>query len=227
MVKEKIFNKTNIDDVFKEISGDLQSKVQVVMIGGGAMSIRGEKEATKDIDLVVTSLDEFKLLQNVLENQGYNRIKEFHGFDIDPAYKKMDAIIFKDERKFWIDLFYERICSRFLLEDHLVQRSEPHLELENLTVRLMSREDIFLAKSITERVSDLDDMYVLYMGGLDESILISEMDFQTKQGLMIWEAFMVVKLEEMEDRFDITIPFKNKVLKIAESKMEHLVESSK
>lgn len=42
--------------------------VQVYMIGGGNLALRGLKSATKDIDIVVLDEIQFSLLQNLLES---------------------------------------------------------------------------------------------------------------------------------------------------------------
>ena len=222
-MKEKIFDNERILNLLEELDSELERKVSILLIGGGAMALRGEKDATKDIDIVIMDEDEFKHLIYILEGQGFNKIERFQDIIIDPAYNKMDATMLKDERDYWIDIFLKRICHKFLVHPDVISRSTPFGEFKMISISLMAREDLFLAKSITERIGDLDDMYALFLKGLDEETIINEMDFQTNNTDHIWEAFMVVKLEEMEERYDITVTFKNKILKIAEEKMEAMI----
>ena len=66
-------------------------------------------------------------------------------------------------------------------------------------------------------------MFALYSRGLNGDIIFEEMEFQDSKNEQIWEAFMAVKLEELEKRFDITVPFKRKVRKLAERKIEEKI----
>jgi hypothetical protein len=88
----------------------------------------------------------------------------------------------------------------------------------------MSREDIFISKSITERDVDLSDMFSLYRRGLDQDVIIGELDIQSRMTGVIWEAFMTAKLDEIEERFDVTIPMINRIRSIAEDKLSDILE---
>jgi hypothetical protein len=99
----------------------------------------------------------------------------------------------------------------------MVARAEVYRRSCRLSVVLLAREDIFLAKSFTERVGDLDDMAVLYRRGLDRRTILDEVVVQSKHAPhgQVWESFLAVKLAELEERFDITVPFRKAVERMA------------
>ena len=55
-----------IEELFAEINNSMSKKVKVYVIGGAALLRRGMKAATKDIDLVVETKNEFFEIQNAL-----------------------------------------------------------------------------------------------------------------------------------------------------------------
>ena len=219
-----MFNDQEIDTLFKEINLKLDDKIDILLVGGGAMSLKGLKEATKDIDVVLIDQKQYSLFINAIENLGFNEEKLAECKDFDSAYRKMDAKIYLNSKGYWIDLFFKRICKKFLVHNKILERSELYMDFGNLRVSLMTNEDIFISKSVTERDGDLDDMYDLYIQGLDEKIIVNELDFQSKNSDRIWETFMGVKLDELEEKFDITIYFKESIIHIAENKMENELE---
>lgn len=81
----------------------------------------------------------------------------------------------------------------------------------------MSPEDIFLFKSVTERAGDLDDMALLAERGLDWDIVLSECVRQSKD--IILEAFVAVRLQELEDAKGIASPIRTTLESLAQRKL--------
>ena len=54
--------------------------------------------------------------------------------------------------------------------------SEPFLDTDRLTVRLVSNEDIFLFKAIAGRDGDIEDMNMLVQAGLDYDVVRDELE---------------------------------------------------
>jgi len=52
MMEKTRFEAGDIRRLFGEIDCLLERKLELMMVGGGAMSVRGDKASTKDIDLV-------------------------------------------------------------------------------------------------------------------------------------------------------------------------------
>ena len=62
------FDSEYIESELRRVGRQLETELTVYLIGGGAMSFRGLKETTKDIDLTVTGGDDLRVLQAVLVN---------------------------------------------------------------------------------------------------------------------------------------------------------------
>ncbi|TYT61746.1 hypothetical protein FYC77_12015 [Natrialba swarupiae] len=65
------FGREYIENEFQRIADGLSEPLTVYLIGGGAMSLRDLKGATKDIDLVVPDGDAYGQLWAVLMDLGY------------------------------------------------------------------------------------------------------------------------------------------------------------
>jgi len=219
---EKNVTVDRIADFFQMLDSTLDGPMEILLIGGGAMAVRGEKVATKDIDLVVPDKNDYSLLLEALGRIGFRPPDR-----LDRPYKMMRTNIFIHEEGYWIDTFCDNICERFLVHSGIMKRAEKYLELEKVAVLVMSREDIFLSKSVTERVGDLDDMHEMFIRGLDEEVILDEVHFQTDRssGGTIWEAFLVSKLDDLEERFGIRVPFKAEVEKRANRELERILKS--
>lgn len=138
----------------------------------------------------------------------------------------VDAEIMTASKGMRVDIFVNSVCHKLFLSEKMKERSELHGELGCITLRICSREDIFLLKSVTERDRDLDDMLVLLRKGIDSEVLLSECELQdridSKIGGRVWEAFLITKVEEMERKFDISMPWKRKLRRIADLKLGSL-----
>jgi hypothetical protein len=141
------------------------------MIGGGATALRGEKVATKDVDLILTSDSDLESIGESIRKIGFHHVNH-----IPEGYEALvDAQIFEgDDRGVRFDLFVRRVCNGLELSEGMISRSDHYQDFGNLALMLCSREYIFLLKSVTERKRDLDDMLVLYRKGLDESVILQE-----------------------------------------------------
>lgn len=68
------FGREYIENEFQRIGDGLSEPLTVYLIGGGAMSLRDLKGATKDIDLVVPDGDAYGQLWAVLMDLGYAEV---------------------------------------------------------------------------------------------------------------------------------------------------------
>jgi len=64
------------------------------------------------------------------------------------------------------------------LTDGLRERSEPFLDTDRLTVRLVSNDDIFLFNRIADRDDDIEDMNMLVQAGLNYDVVRDELEAQ-------------------------------------------------
>ncbi len=98
----------------------------------------------------------------------------------------------------------------------MVNRSEPFLTTDSLTVRLVSTEDIFLFKLIAGRDDDIEDMSVLVETGLDYDVVGTELEVQIEQlGDDQFATFANEALLDLEERYGVTMPIGDRVEELA------------
>ncbi|NJF25169.1 hypothetical protein [Thermococcus sp. Bubb.Bath] len=158
--------------------------VGVYLIGGGNLALRGLKSATKDIDIIVLGREQFSLMQNLLETP-LPKLPVYLGqyrsqWDYDLG---MSARYVHPLHGFSLDVFVKRVLNKLYLSESMVSRAEVPGEFsshELFRIHLVSKEDIFLFKSVTsmERVRDLEDLIALVETGLDYEIIINELENQ-------------------------------------------------
>ena len=200
--------------------GDLcPRRIRVYLIGGGAMALRGEKVATRDLDLV---------LESQVDAEDIKKAFQMVGFTVDArrpdeCHALVDAAILSKSAGLRADIFVGKVCDMLRFSEGMKKRATLVDKLGKVTLFMCSREDIFLLKSVTERTRDLDDMMSLFRSGLDRDIILLECDLQSDlagfRESRVWEAFLLVKIEEMEERYGIRIPWKRALKSKAETKM--------
>jgi len=183
------------------------------------MSLRGEKLSTKDMDLIVESTRESEILRQAFFQLGF----VLNDRRPDECQMLIDAAVLSKFDGPRIDLFVHSVCGKLVLSEGMKARSELDSVLGRLRLMICAREDIFLLKSVTERDKDLEDMYVLMQGGIDSRVVLDECDYQSRHDASgegrIYEAFLLTKLTEIEDRFDVSIPWKRELKMLAERKL--------
>lgn len=150
--------------VLRELGEKLSATVHAYLFGGGNLLLRGLKKATKDLDVVLGGEGDFSKLRNGLIALGFRPLgeKEFM-----PSDRKLNPSgIYVAEGLPRFDLFTKVICNAFLLTDEMKSRAET-MSFGKLVLHLLSLEDVFLLKSITEREGDLEDMATIIRRGGD------------------------------------------------------------
>ena len=144
-----ISNFNDLDKLFKEIDDNLKEKVHFYVIGGAMMLYHKLKVSTKDVDIVVDSPEEFRAMERLLKELGFeSKIPTIE-------YKKFDLnqIFVRDDYR--IDLFQRTVCKGFILSKNMMERAETITKLNNLSISLCSTTDIFMFKTFTERPGDI------------------------------------------------------------------------
>jgi hypothetical protein len=207
------FDLKYIESELKDIGKIISKSVEVVLIGGANMMYRGLKAATKDVDIVVMNPNDLKMFSKGLDKLGYFEIKR-----LSKEYMNLGAsVIMRNKDGFQYDIFHKQVCNALVLTPRIIKRAEKLGQFNNLSVLLMSPEDVFLFKGMTERAADLEDMRILVEQGLDWKIILDEC--QEQEGNRIWEAFLHVKLEELQERFGIRAPISGKLRQISEQRL--------
>lgn len=150
--------------VLRELGEKLSTTVHAYLFGGANLLLRGLKKATKDLDVVVEDKGDFSKLHGVLLASGFRPLgeKEFR-----PSDRKLNPSgIYVAEGMPRFDLFTKVICNALFLTDEMKSRAET-MAFGKLVLHLLSLEDVFLLKSITEREGDLEDMATIIRRGGD------------------------------------------------------------
>lgn len=183
--------------------------IDVYLIGGGAMALRGDRRSTMDLDMVLALAEEAAEFKAALEAEG-------------ALVNARGAEMFRgalDNRPV-VDLFVKRICNALHLSESMMGRAETFLSAGQVNYRMISREDIFLLKSITERPRDLNEMLDLYRKSLRGDVIINECevqdDLEDPEQPRVWESFVLLRVQELETKFGIEVPWKNRLLAMAE-----------
>jgi len=207
------FGREYIENEFQRIGDGLSEPLTVYLIGGGAMSLRDLKEATKDIDLVVPDGDAHGQLWSVLIDLGYAEV-----LSLDPDYRALGATsCVENDDGCRLDIFNQQVANKLVLTDGMAERSEPFFDMDRLTVRLVSNEDIFLFKAIAGRDDDIEDMNMLVQAGLDYDIVEAELDAQI--GRLDDDQFATFANEalvELEERYGVTTPIEERIQELTE-----------
>lgn len=181
----------------------ISDHVNLYLIGGGSMSFQNLKEATKDIDVVVRSRNDMNLIRLALTRMGYSIPA------IRDSYKQLQAsVILENQDSLRWDIFMDIVCGGLRLSDAMIDRSVNLFSMDKVSIYMISLEDIFIFKSITSRERDREDMYLLFLQGLDFNIIRNEIIWQNEQNMNVaWLAYFFNGLEEVVEHYSIVIPF--------------------
>ena len=199
-----------IEKLFKEIDASLRKKVKIFVIGGAVLLQQGLKPATKDIDLVVETKEEFMILKNALNSINFTvKIPNIE-------YKNMNLnqIFIRDD--FRIDLFQKEICGRFSISNGMMERAITFIDLEKIKLNFCSNEDIFLFKTMTEREGDLEDCISLAKRGIKWEIILNELKNQIKKSRQdVWITWVGERLDILEEK-GVNIPIMKEINQLRE-----------
>lgn len=165
----------------EEFDSWLSETVTVYLLGGSAMTVRGLKDQTEDIDLAVGVVSEFEHIYQTLTSQGFTVTDEptepFEG--VGTTVELQHA-----ERGFRVDLFERQIVGKVWITDRMHDRAENFWTGSHVTAFILSDEDMFLLKGVSGgdlgsgRRRDIEDMRTYAQRGLDYEVILSEIAAQ-------------------------------------------------
>ena len=213
------FDNEYIRSELQGIGRQLETEQTVYLIGGGAMSFRDLKETTQDIDLIVTDGDDLQRLQAVLLERGYEIVK-----DPTEEYDELGAQrILENNDGCRIDLFNQQVVDKLILSEGMVRRSKFALDVGELSVALVSAEDMFLFKSVAGRTDDIEDLFSLVQTDLDFDIIEDGLEQQIELlGHELFVTHMNEALLELEAQHNISTPLAKRVSEITERVYQEL-----
>ena len=210
MSSRRTYGEQVLTATLNSIATYLDNDLNIYLIGGGAMMFYELKPATKDIDIVFQSHEDLEHFVKAANKAGIKPV-ETPGKE----YKNIGAsLIMVADSGIQLDLFDRVVCNALELTDSVVGRAIHQRDMGKLHIHLMSREDIALFKSITERESDLDDIRTLTEAGLDWSIVEEECLNQKDSGY--WADLILVKMANLNEKYGINIRL-NRIKKHADS----------
>jgi hypothetical protein len=212
-----VFNRAELERKLRDIGFSLKREVKAYLLGGCAMVFRGQKSATKDVDVVLSSPQSLKHLVASLKSLEFRTVVR-----LPEDYQLLGAsAVLRDDEGFQLDLFYKRVCRGLEITRRMEERAEFFGTFGKLYVYLMAPEDIFLFKGVTDREADLDDMRVLAEAGIDWDTVKEECMLQERR--RIWEDFLANKLLELRERYGIESPIIKGLVKAADFQLVKIV----
>ena len=202
------FGREYIENELRRIGDRLSDTLTVYLIGGGAMALRDLKGTTKDIDLVVPDGDAYGQLWAILMDLEYAEVQS-----LDPDYRALGATsCVENTDGCRLDIFNQQVVNKLVLTKGMRERSESFLATDQLTLRLVSNEDIFLFKMIAGRDDDIEDMNMLVQASLDYDVVRDELDAQIERlGDDQFVTFANEALVELEERYGVTTPIEDHI----------------
>lgn len=170
-----------IREFLDKLDGWLSKSVGVYLLGGSAMTVRGLKDQTEDIDLALGITAEFEHVYQALREQGFEVTSEptesFEGVG-----KTIE--LHHPERGFQIDLFERQVVGKVWITDRMHDRAEAFWTGEYATAYVLSDEDMFLLKAVSGgdlgsgRRRDIEDMRTYAQRGLAYEPILEEIEQQ-------------------------------------------------
>jgi len=217
VTQRRAFDKDYLKQEFDKLTDKTTQSLTLFLIGGGAMAFYGLKDATKDIDIILTSSEDLNSLKAALENTGYKTPEPT--FITTPYNNMQTNVILENKDGFRWDLFVNKVCNALTFTVTMKQRARQLYKGNRLTVSIAAKEDVFLFKGITEREADLDDMRILAESGLQWDIINQECQSQSAASGRIWEDALYQKLIDLKAKHHIESPIEKLLRDSAEKKL--------
>ncbi len=199
-----MFNKEELNELLARAGSKINRIVKIYMIGGCALSFKGLKLATKDIDIIITKKEDFDIFDQSMKENGFLSDSDREG----DFYATALAVYKSDESK--IDVFLGQVGKMLFLSESMTKRAEEYKKYGNLAVYLVSNEDIFLFKAMTSREGDIFDCDRIMKEGIDYGIIYDEIVEQSKTSKK-WFFWLYENLCRLENHNGIRVPIKDKV----------------
>lgn len=159
----------------------LSESVTVYLLGGSAMTVRGLKDQTEDIDLALGVVSEFEHVCQTLQSEGFAVMNEptesFEGVGKTVELRN-------EERGLQIDLFERQVVGKVWITDRMHNRADEFWSGNHATAFILADEDMFLLKAVSggdlasNRRRDIEDMRKYAQRGLDYESILNEIEEQ-------------------------------------------------
>lgn len=202
-----MFNTQELEGWLNDVAKALDSPCSVYLIGGCAMCFKDLKSATKDVDAIVMSKEEFSTLDKAILKAGFKRSTDLE----DEFYLTALAVYEKGSSR--IDVFLREVGKMLKFTSAMKQRASLHKLMGKMKVYTASSEDIFLFKAMTPRPGDVDDCIALIRTPLNYETILEECVSQSRKEHK-WHFWLYEKLCAIENSAGVEIPIKSQVYQI-------------
>ncbi len=187
-------------ELLMRIGDACPKRIELLIVGGSAMLFYNfSKRLTKDIDIVALSESDRKYLLQALEKIGFEK-------NLLPSRINEPCVLTLQDYK--VDLFAEWIFS-LKVSDGMLRRSREKIEFGNITVSVISPEDIILSKCMTERAGDREDaLSIIKETNIKWDTIIAECEWQSKNGKFSFPVYLHDFLDELVHDFKAEVPEK-------------------
>lgn len=204
-----VFSKAELRELFRKVGECVEKPMAAYLLGGGAMCFRNQKAGTKDLDLVFGSNGDCAFFAATLEKLGFvqQRLLEWE-------YEEMKAAgIWRNKSDERLDLFVKSVCGAISLSEAMKKRAELLGNFGNLTVMMVSNEDVILFKGITARSRDADDIVgVVRSAKINWQVILRECIAQSRK--TAWHGIFYNKLAEIKDKHGVDSPIARRLLQL-------------
>ncbi len=167
---------------FLQILADSNEEIELYAIGGTAMTLKGIKESTKDIDFLTTK--DYKTLSKILKQAG---LKEISNIQI------CNIWYFNDRR---IDFFYNGYIIGTGLENDWKEKSELIRTIGKIKLFLLNWYDLIITKLARSENRDIEDILAIIKKEKIDIKKLKERYFSTVEHSLIADA--EYKFEHLE-----------------------------
>ena len=212
------FDPDYIKKELMELDAVLIEKLSIYLLGGAVMAINELKPGTRDVDVIVENERDHKILVDCLEGCGYILMQPQN---LSKPYNELSATTLENLDRFRWEIFIQYVAKKLKFSDTMKNRARSFYSGKKINVYLLSNEDIFLLKGMTERDRDLEDMAILVRSGLNYDAIIDECIDQSNKDQRgnNWEASLELKYHELKEQYGIEIPFIKKLREISEKRL--------
>lgn len=217
MTQRREFNLDYIGKELDRLDSALTTSLNVYVAGGFVLADYDLKPGTKDIDVILEDQAKFRTLVKALLGLHY---RELTVPSLPQVYANLSAsAILENDDGFRWDIFERVVADKLSLTDTMKSRATPSYVKKKLTMFLLSKEDIFLMKAMTDRDRDLEDMFLISRSGIDYDAIFDECILQSEQTDNVCESGLYDKCMELNEHYGLKVPFMRKLRKVAEEKL--------
>lgn len=153
-----MINTKDQQELLELIAQYLKEDIECIAIGGTAMMFLGYKNATKDIDLVFSNNKDRQVFIDAIQEIGYSKKSLNFIYDKKRVQDKNKPVVYSrgDER---FDLFVGSVFgSNVDFNSKDITQRHDFIAKKELIIHTLSKEDIILLKSVTNREKDIEDI---------------------------------------------------------------------